>query len=343
MKKGKWREHVSCILYMLAFFAFLGGITVESIGSMLDFSSLTRLLCCVFAAICVIAGAIIWKAKDARGRKIKIGIMIGALVVIIGGGIIDSMIEHTSADEYVSIVLPFELSDVENVEMFHYNGAPVNAEKKIVTESNDIENLYVKFSELLLQNKEPDITAAGTSTTSFRFNLSDGTNYELIYVGYGVKKGELFSGTDNFRYFTSADIGWNWKWLNESYEAVPASVDELPTYPHLPQSDSMHTIIEEAVEHDLSKDGELLVSETIEANDVLTISPAVCTNSEEISFTNNSGADLTIYLYSFGEVIRQMSLNNGETNVLDGLNGSYPYKIGVNAETSVQVELVVTD
>lgn len=249
MKNGKWREHVSCILYMLAFFAFLGGITAESRGSLLDFSNMARVLCCGFAAICVIAGAIIWKAKDSKAMKIKVGIMIGALTVIVAGGIIDSITDNTAAVEFVSIDFPFELSEVENVEMFHYDGAPVNAEKKIVTESKDIENLYVMFSELLLQKKEPNITAVGSSVTSFRFNLFDGTNYEIIYVGYGVKNGELFSGTGNFRYFSSADIGWNWRWLNESYEAVPASVNELPTYPNLPQSTSMQTTIEEAVEH----------------------------------------------------------------------------------------------
>ncbi len=100
MKNGKLRENISCILYMLAFFAFLGGITAESRGSMLDFSNLVRALCCSFAAICVIAGAIIWKAKDARAKKIKIGIMIGALLVIVVGEIIDSKIDNTVAREY---------------------------------------------------------------------------------------------------------------------------------------------------------------------------------------------------------------------------------------------------
>lgn len=156
------------------------------------------------------------------------------------------MTDNTAAVEYVSIDFPFELSEVNNVEMFRYNGAPVNAEKKNVTESKDIKNLYVTFSELQLQNRKPDITAVGSSVTSFRFNLSDGTNYELIYVGYGVKDGELFSGTDNFRYFTSADIGWYWKWLNESYEAMPASVEELPTYSNMPQSTLKQPAIEEA-------------------------------------------------------------------------------------------------
>lgn len=107
MKNGKWREHISCILYVLAFFTFLGGITAESRGSMLDFSNLARWLCCGFAAICVITGAIIWKAKDARGNKIKIGIMAVALVIIVAGGIIDSMIDNTSAMEYDDSVRGF--------------------------------------------------------------------------------------------------------------------------------------------------------------------------------------------------------------------------------------------
>lgn len=343
MKNGKWREHISCFFYLIAFFAFLGGITAESRGSMLDFSSLARAWCCGFAAICVIIGALIWKAKDDRGKKIKIGIMVGALIVIVVGGFIDSKTDNTAAVEFLSIDFPFEPSEIKSVEMFHYNGAPVNAEKKIITEGKDMEHLYVQFSELLLQQKEPDITTAGTSTTSFRFHLSDGTSYELIYVGYGVKSGELFSETGNFRYFTSADIGWNWEWLNQEYEAVPASVDELPIYSNLPQSSAMQTTIEEANTHDLSNDGEMQVSEKIEANEVFIVSQDVFTNSEEISFTNNSGADLTIYLYRRQELIRQMSLSDGEEKAFDGLNGTFPYKIGVSAEDSVQVELVVTD
>ncbi len=345
MKKGKWREHISCMLYTLAFFAFLGGITAESKQSMLDFTDLARAIFCGFAAVCVIAGAIVWKAKDVRGKKIKLGIMLGALVVILVGGFIDSKTDYTSAVEVVSIDFPFEPSEIKSIEMFHYEGVPVSAEKKIITDGRDMEELYVKFSELLLQKEELAETTTGSSTTSFRFQLTDGTSYELIYVEYGVKKGELLSGTGGFRYFTSADIGWNWEFLNQDYEAVPASVDELPTYPYQSKTNTsaMLTAMEEANEYDLSSEGEMLVSEKIEANEVFIIAPDVCTNSEEISVTNNSEADLTVYLYRRQDVIRQMSLSEGETKVFDGLNSIYPYKIGVSAEDSVQVELVITD
>ena len=54
--------------------------------------------------------------------------------------------------------------------------------------------------------------------TSFRFNLSDGTSYELIYVCNGVKNGKLKSSTGNFEYFTRSDIGSYWS--NIDLEAV---------------------------------------------------------------------------------------------------------------------------
>lgn len=208
MKKGKIRENLSCFLYVVAFFSFLAGITAESRGSFLDFSNLARVIFCGIAVVCVIAAAIIWKAKDVRGKKIKIGIMIGALVVIVAGGIIDSMTDNTAS----------------------------------------------------------------------------------LLVGEGNT-----------------------------------------------------TATEEAIVHDLSSDGELLVSETIKKDEAFIISPAVYTNSEEISVTNNGTEDLTVYLYNFGVEIRQMSLASGDAIVFDGLNGTFPYKVGVSAEVSTQIDLTITD
>ena len=130
-------------------------------------------------------------------------------------------------DKTVSIDFPFEVEDVENVEMYHYSGAPVSAEKKIVVAEEDIKTLYDMFERLELTDKKVEETT-GADVTSFRFNLSDGTNYDLIYGGYGVKNGSLKSATGGFEYFTSADIGWNWRWLNEELEATPVEESELP-------------------------------------------------------------------------------------------------------------------
>ena len=287
MKNGKWREHISYILYMLAFFAFLGGITAESRGSMLDFSSLARALCCGFAAICVIAGVIIWKAKDARGKKIKIGIMIGALLVIVVGGIIDSKTDNTAAVEHQYIHKTYKgvVTEYENSELaiHYYLGTDSNGK-----EFNNRVTFYI-----------------GEETLDVPEDLAVGDEV-IIESEY-------------------------WTYSEQPYPAILITKARYAT------------AMEEAVEHDLSSVGELVVSETIEKDEVFIVSPDVCTNSEEISVTNNGTEDLTIYLYNFGEVIRQMSLIAGDTKVIDGLSEAFPYKLGVSAEDSVQVELIVTD
>ena len=73
----------------------------------------------------------------------------------------------------------------------------------------DITDLYHMFENLSLTDKQVEETT-GADVTSFRFNLSDGTNYELVYVCNGVKNGKLKSSTGNFEYFTSSDIGSYW-------------------------------------------------------------------------------------------------------------------------------------
>ena len=109
--------------------------------------------------------------------------------------------------------------------MYHYAGAPVSAEKKVVVTETDITDLYNMFENLSLQDKQVEETT-GADVTSFRFNLSDGTNYELIYVCNGVKNGKLKSSTGDFEYFTSSDIGSYWS--NIDIEAVPVEESELP-------------------------------------------------------------------------------------------------------------------
>ena len=128
-------------------------------------------------------------------------------------------------EETVNIDFPFEVGEVENIEMYHYTGVPVSAEKKVVVAETDITDLYDKFEDLSLIEKQVDETAGG-DVTSFRFNLSDGTSYELIYVCDGVKNGKLKSSTGNFEYFTRSDIGSYW--FNIDLEAVPVEESELP-------------------------------------------------------------------------------------------------------------------
>lgn len=129
--------------------------------------------------------------------------------------------------ETVNINFPFEVGQVENIEMYHYTGVPVSAEKKVVVAETDIIDLYDKFEDLSLMEKQVEETTGG-DVTSFRFNLSDGTSYELIYVCNGVKNGKLKSSTGNFEYFTSSDIGSYWS--NMDLESVPVKESELPKW-----------------------------------------------------------------------------------------------------------------
>ncbi|MBR6761960.1 MAG: hypothetical protein IKM30_08010, partial [Oscillospiraceae bacterium] len=89
---------------------------------------------------------------------------------------------------------------------------------------DDIKSLYDMFKGLSLVRRETDDTAV--AVTSFRFNLVDGTSYELIYSYVGVPTGSLKSVTSNVEYLTSADIGSYWS--NIDLEAVGVEESELP-------------------------------------------------------------------------------------------------------------------
>lgn len=127
-------------------------------------------------------------------------------------------------EKTVHIDFPFEVGEVETIELYSYTGAPVSAEKKVTDSEETIKDLYDMFEGLTLKRKEAEETTEAT-ITSFRFNLSDGTTYELIYSCYGVKTGNLKSSTGNFEYFTSADIGSYWN--NIDLEAVAVEESEL--------------------------------------------------------------------------------------------------------------------
>ena len=124
-----------------------------------------------------------------------------------------------------SINFPFDVRDVENIEMYRYTGVPISAEKKVVVDEGSIKILYDMFEGLSLKEKKIEENV-GANVTSFRFNLSDGTNYELIYICNGVKNGNLKSSTGNFEYFTSADIGSYWSDIE--LETVSVEERELP-------------------------------------------------------------------------------------------------------------------
>lgn len=68
------------------------------------------------------------------------------------------------------IKFPFEAKDVENIEMYHFEGVTVSAEKKVVDDESDIKKLYDSFERLSLKEKKVE-DIAGATVTGFRFHL----------------------------------------------------------------------------------------------------------------------------------------------------------------------------
>ena len=132
----------------------------------------------------------------------------------------------TGCGKSTAVTLPFEETDVASIEMYRFI-VPASAEKKEITEPEAIADVYSTFSNLKVTDKETE-SLTGSTVTSFRFWLSDGTNYEIIYNAAGVKSGRIQLGEETKDYFTSADIGSLWD--NCPQEAVKADESELPAY-----------------------------------------------------------------------------------------------------------------
>lgn len=132
-----------------------------------------------------------------------------------------------------NIEFPFEVSDVKNVEIFHYFN-PAEAEKKILTAAEDIAGTYRRFESISIKDKASEPSVGG-SVISFRFNLSDGSAYEIIYGETAVKAGRIITTDLEHDFFTSANIEAFWERYDN--EAVAASEDELPILPEKRNSD----------------------------------------------------------------------------------------------------------
>lgn len=123
------------------------------------------------------------------------------------------------------INLPFDVANIDNVEMYQFV-VPAAAEKMTVTETDDIHELYTMFANLSVSDKKTEPVLGG-KTTSFRFNLNDGTSYEMIYCAETTKSGRVLIPDEKLDYFTSADIGGCWD--SYKYEVVSVKESELPS------------------------------------------------------------------------------------------------------------------
>ena len=74
----------------------------------------------------------------------------------------------------VKLDLPFTADDVESAVMYHFEGVPITAEKKIVTDKDDIKALYERLKGLPLKDKTIDDSGSGGDDQFSVSQLSDG-------------------------------------------------------------------------------------------------------------------------------------------------------------------------
>lgn len=120
----------------------------------------------------------------------------------------------------VNIEFPFEPEDVAFIEI-HHSSASLYAEDVVFKSQESITALYRQLESISYKEKDSDASRLH-ETTSFNFKLNDGSEYDLIYISYGVKDGRLTSSAGKFNYFTSSDIDGLWKNISRGLETNTA-------------------------------------------------------------------------------------------------------------------------
>lgn len=132
----------------------------------------------------------------------------------------------TGCQSRAKIQLDFTASDVSNIELYHFN-VPAQAEMKLVTDSNDIDKIIQTLQDINVKRNSNSVSKAGSTTLSFRFNLYDGTKFEIIFTSFGVKDGTIRSSYV-FDYLTTSDVDAIWGQYD--YEVKQAIENQLPVY-----------------------------------------------------------------------------------------------------------------
>ena len=119
----------------------------------------------------------------------------------------------------------FSAGDIESVEIFS-GGVPAQAEKKIVTETEDIEDIIKALSKLSIERDATnDDRIAGGIGNIFRFQLSKGDSYAL-----SVHQ-NLLRTTAGFYIVKNTGIGTAEFFTSLAYESVKVDESELPVIP----------------------------------------------------------------------------------------------------------------
>ena len=125
-------------------------------------------------------------------------------------------------ESVVYLELPFAADDVESVTAVYRENPSDAGQEKIVTERSAVEELYECFTTIPLRSSEAE-QLDDVPVASFSFELSDGTEYEILYAGIAVKTGILCSEDGGFCYSCSSDLVGIWNRLNAGETAETES------------------------------------------------------------------------------------------------------------------------
>ena len=98
--------------------------------------------------------------------------------------------------------------------------------------------------------------------------------------------------------------------------------------------------------YNLTEQGKLQVTGSIDSNHSFVQSQMLWTNSTKISIKNNSGTDVTAYLFSAeneSAPILEMTLSNKEEKAFTNLSSQYVYFMRIEADSSANVSVSISD
>ena len=98
--------------------------------------------------------------------------------------------------------------------------------------------------------------------------------------------------------------------------------------------------------YNLSDQGKLKVSGSTDSNHSFVQSQMLWTNSTKISIKNNSGTDVTVYLFSVeneSTPILEMTLSKKEEKTFTNLSSQYIYYVRISADPSANVSVDISD
>lgn len=125
--------------------------------------------------------------------------------------------------------LNLSLTDINSVEVYSFI-VPTEAEKKVITNEDDINYILKQLTGLKVQKSydyPPNPSIVGGSNISFRFNKNDGTSTDAIYIEDTKETGILKS---SYVYYYKTEGNLNELWENLNYDVIKANTDELPRY-----------------------------------------------------------------------------------------------------------------